>query len=471
MPTNTNNIEAIFQEQRANLPALKTRSAADRIAMLQRLKRAILRFRKNIVKAGAEDFGKPETEVDIAEIMPLLSELANTTKNLKRWMKPKRVSTPATLFGSSGKIIYEPKGASLVIAPWNYPVFLSLGPVISAVAAGCSAIIKPSEFTPALSAVIREIVEDVFEVNEVAVIDGEVETTTQLLALPFDHIFFTGSPNVGKIVMGAAAKNLSSVTLELGGKSPVIVDESANVEDCIDKLVWAKFTNNGQTCIAPDYLLVHRSHEAHFGEDLYQRITTVYGTDAKAQQQSPDLARIVNARHFDRVQSLLVDAKPKAKQILGGHCDADDRFISPTLVVEPAPDTKIMHEEIFGPLLPILFFDELSDALRIIEQQPKPLALYIFAKDNQVIDEVINRSSAGGTCINTCLLHFIHSNLPVGGVNNSGIGKSHGHYGFLAFSNERGVVRDHLSLSKQLFAPYTPRVKKVIQLTLRFLGR
>ncbi|WP_298634700.1 aldehyde dehydrogenase family protein [uncultured Umboniibacter sp.] len=471
MPTNTNNIDAIFLQQKANLPTLKARSAADRIAMLQRLKRAILRFRKNIVKAGAEDFGKPETEVDIAEIMPLLSELANTSKNLKRWMKPKRVRTPATLFGSSGKIIYEPKGASLVIAPWNYPVFLSLGPVISAVAAGCSAIIKPSEFTPALSAVIREIVEDVFDVNEVAVIDGEVETTTQLLALPFDHIFFTGSPNVGKVVMAAAAKNLSSVTLELGGKSPVIVDESANVKDCIDKLVWAKFTNNGQTCIAPDYLLVHRSHEQSFSDSLYQRIATVYGADLAAQQQSPDLARMVNTRHFDRVQALLVEAKSKAKTILGGHCDADDRFISPTLVVEPSADSRIMQEEIFGPLLPILFYDELSEALSIIEQQPKPLALYIFAKDNRVVDEVINRSTAGGTCINTCLLHFIHSNLPVGGVNNSGIGKSHGRYGFLAFSNERGVVKDHLSLSKQLFAPYTPRVKKVIQLTLRFLGR
>ena len=471
MPTNTSNIEAIFQQQKDNLPTLKARSAQDRIAMLQRLKRAILRFRKNIVKAGAEDFGKPEAEVDIAEIMPLLSELANTSKHLQRWMKPKRVSTPITLFGASGKIVYEPKGTSLVIAPWNYPVFLSLGPVISAVAAGCSAIIKPSEFTPALSAVIREIVEDVFETNEVAVIDGEVETTTRLLELPFDHIFFTGSPNVGKIVMAAAAKNLSSVTLELGGKSPVIIDASAKLDDCIEKLVWAKFTNNGQTCIAPDYLLVHRSHEAQFSNKLYERIASVYGSDVATQQQSEDLARIVNPRHFDRVQSLLVDAKTKAKQVLGGHCDAEDCFISPTLVVEPEINAKIMQEEIFGPLLPIRFYDEIDEALDIISQQPKPLALYIFAQNQQTIDHVIDHSTAGGTCINTCLLHFIHSNLPVGGVNNSGIGKSHGHYGFLAFSNERGVVRDHLSLSKQLFAPYTPRVQKILQLTLRFLGR
>lgn len=462
--------DELFSAQKRHSYTLKRSTYAQRIAKLDTLKRALVRFKGSIIRAAAKDFNKPESEVLIAEFMPLFSEIQHTQRHLKAWMKPTRVRAPLTLFGTSSKILYEPKGTSLIISPWNYPVFLSFGPLISAIAAGCTAVIKPSEMTPNLSKEIKRLCDDIFESHEVAVVEGDKQVTTELLAKPFDHIFFTGSPTVGKIVMAAAAKHLTSVTLELGGKSPVVIDETADLRDVAARLVWAKFTNNGQTCIAPDYLLVHESVKDQLIDALSARIEEVYGT-IESQKTNRDLCRIVNHQHAQRVAELLENVRATSKRVIGGNVDLDDRYISPTIIDSPPLDSKIMSEEIFGPLLPVVSFSTIDEALELIHEKPKPLALYIFSKNRRNIDYVLNNTTAGGSCINTCLVHFIHSNLPVGGVNNSGIGKSHGKYGFLAFSNERGVVEERFSLTHLLFAPYTKRVRSMITHTVRWLSR
>ncbi len=463
------NIQRLFSLQKSNLTLLKERSYEERIAQLNKLKRVLLEHRNDIVKAGAADFNKPETEVDLAEIVPILSEIAHTKKHLKKWMKARKVKTPLAMLGTRAYVHYEPKGTSLIIAPWNYPVYLSFGPLVSAIAAGCSSIIKPSEMTPHMSKIIAKITKACFAEHEVAVVEGAVEETTELLSLPFDHIFFTGSPAVGKIVMSAAAKHLTSVTLELGGKSPVIVDSSAHIDKAVSKIVWGKFTNNGQTCIAPDYVYVANSILAEFKSKLTEKLDAVYGKTN--QQKTPDLARIVNERHFARVNSLLDDARERGDVFYGGQVDPEDNFISPTLVAAPSLDSEIMNEEIFGPLLPILGFDDVDEVLTTINSKPKPLALYVFTENESFSKHIINNTSAGGSCINTCLLHFLHEELPSGGVNNSGIGKAHGHEGFLAFSNERGVVKDNWAMTKMMFPPYTPKVKKAVAMTIKFLSR
>jgi aldehyde dehydrogenase (NAD+) len=382
-------------------------------------------------------------------------------------MKPKYVAPTLTMLGTKARIRHEPKGVSLIISPWNYPISLLLGPLTSAIAAGCPAIIKPSEMSPACSALLAKILRETFAPEEIAVFEGEANVSTALLELPFDHIFFTGSPAVGKVVMSAAAKHLAEVTLELGGKSPVIVDETADITKAVRSIAWGKFSNCGQTCVAPDHAYVHESRLPQFIDAMKETIKKMYGDAA----QSPDYCRIINHRHFERLSRLLDSTTAQGATILvGGTRDASQKFIAPTLLTGAGEESTIMQEEIFGPLLPILAYRDLAEPIAAINARPKPLALYVYAKDRARIERVLTETSAGGSCVNASMVQFAHDNLPFGGVNNSGIGNAHGFYGFRAFSHERAVLEDKFSVVPMLFPPYTPRVKQMIKWTLRYLS-
>jgi aldehyde dehydrogenase (NAD+) len=386
-------------------------------------------------------------------------------------MRPKRVAASVGVLGTKSYVRPEPKGVCLIIAPWNYPLNLALGPLVSALAAGNGAIIKPSEMTPHTSKVIADIVAETFSPDLVSVVEGDAAVAQKLLTLPFDHIFFTGSPAVGKLVMEAAARNLSSVTLELGGKSPTIVGPDANIKKAARYIVWGKFANNGQTCIAPDHVFVHRSIAAPFNEALKQQIGRIYGKTPEARQSTPDYCRIVNARHFQRVSSLIEDAKSKGANVFeGGITDAEENFIAPTLIANMSSDMDISREELFGPILPVIEFDDIDSVINKINDNPKPLALYVFDQNKSFARNIIERTSSGAAGINLTVVHFLHPDLPFGGVNNSGIGASHGEYGFRAFSHEKALMEDKHSLIHLLFPPYTRWVRRLIDAAVRILG-
>jgi aldehyde dehydrogenase (NAD+) len=453
-------ISAAFEGQRDAALRLRTSTAAERKAKIERLRDALLAHKDEVIAAGWADFRKPATEVELTEILPVVAEANDALRNVKSWMKPKGVWPSRMMIGTKGYIQYEPKGRCLIVSPWNYPINLSLGPLVSAIAAGNTAIIKPSEMTPAAAAVISKIVAEVFSPDEVTVIEGDAQTAQALLELPFDHIFFTGSPAIGKVVMAAAAKHLTSVTLELGGKSPTIVDATANIELAAKNILWAKFTNNGQTCIAPDHIYVHADVHDAFVAACQQVLKNVYGDNA---QQSEYLARMVNSRHAGRVKALLDDAVARgAKVLAGGQTDAADDYVAPTLLGSIPADANIMSEEIFGPLLPIIVYSDIQAVINQINAEPKPLALYVWSKNESVIEQVMSNTSSGGACINHCVVQFLHGNLPFGGVNNSGIGSAHGHFGFKSFSHERGIVRTRIMLAKMFFPPYTNLTRKLI---------
>lgn len=463
-------IERIFTLQNQAKNEVKNADSKTRVKKLRSLMKAILKERNSIQQAIFNDFRKAAEEVDITEIYPIVSEIRHTIKNLDRWMMQEDVETPLSLLGSSSYILKEAKGQALIISPWNYPFMLPLSPLVSAIAAGCVAIIKPSEFTPHTSALVRQILAKVFDEKEVAVIEGDHTVSQILLNLKFDHIHFTGSPAVGKIVMAAAAKHLTSVTLELGGKSPVLVDETANVNIAAARIAWGKFVNEGQTCIAPDYVFVHESKKDVLVNALREQIKKLY-TDKPA--ESADLCRIINAKHFERVSSYLHEQGISDTQIAcGGNTNPTENYIEPTLVLEPDNQSKLMTEEIFGPVLPIKTFKNVDDALGIINEKEKPLALYIFSSKQKNIDYILHNTTAGGTCINDVMLHIAQPNLPFGGVNNSGIGKSMGYYGFKEFSNERAIFRQHSPMSsiQLMYPPYKSKFKQfLIDFTMKYL--
>ena len=463
----TREIQRLFETQRANQYTVAESSAKDRIGKLKKLSDAVMKYRPAIREALWNDYRRPAAEVDLAEIFPIISEIKHAKRHLRRWMAPQGVDTPLSLFGSSSWIQYEPKGACLIISPWNYPIQLALAPLISAIAAGNTVIIKPSEMTPHSSAVLRKIVEEVFEENEVAVVEGAVDTSTALLELPFNHIFFTGAPAIGKIVMAAAAKNLASVTLELGGKSPTIVDETADLDMAAGRIAWAKFSNNGQICIAPDYVLVHESKRDAFVAAVKARIHEYYGEKAI---ESDSYMRMVNARHFQRVKTYLEDSIHAGATVAhGGQYDASENFMEPTVVTDLPMDAPLMQEEIFGPILPVVSYRNLQEAIDIIRSKEKPLGLYVYSKSKQNIRRILQSTRAGGTCINNNAIHFFNPNLPFGGSNNSGIGKSHGRFGFLEFSNERAVYKQTLpSALDKLSPPYNDLKLKLIDWTIKW---
>lgn len=460
---------ALFRRQQAFAPSLRSTTARERIDKLERLGAALRARQREIERAAAEDFGKPPEEVALSELFPVLHEIAHAKRHLKKWMKPRRVPPTMAMFGTRAEVRYVPRGVCLIVSPWNYPFNLSFGPLVSAIAAGNTAILKPSELTPSCSRLIAAIVADTFAPDEVAVVEGNAEVASRLLALPFNHIFFTGSTTVGRIVMKAAAEHLGSVTLELGGKSPFIVDASADLDRTVRNLVGTKFANKGQTCVAPDLVYVHESVREDFLARLKARIAHVYGADAQAQRASPDYARVVNARHFERVKGLLDDALARgASLVAGGDTDAASRFIAPTVLTDLAPGSRILEEEIFGPLLPVIGYRNLDAVIREIDSRPTPLALYVFGRDRKRIEKVLAGTVSGGSCVNHSVVHFLHGNLPFGGLNASGIGNAHGVYGFRAFSHERAVLVDRFSIAHLLFPPYTARVKALIRMTARY---
>jgi aldehyde dehydrogenase (NAD+) len=462
-----NQIDDVFARQQCYALELRKSDCKQRLAVLDRFEQAFRESEEKIYQSAADDFSKPQAEVDMSEIMAVLAELKHVRKNLKKWMKPISVMPTASMIGTSSKIVKEPKGVTLVVSPWNYPFNLTFGPMIWSIAAGNTVIIKPSEMTPNMSAVIADIVERAFRPEEVSLFQGEADVASYLTALPFDHIFFTGSPAVGKHVMAAAAKNLTSVTLELGGKSPVIVDKSVNIKKAVQSIAWGKFSNNGQTCIAPDYLYVHESVKDQFVLELTACVEKQYGLGNNAKDNG-DYCKVVNTSHYNRINRLLDDAKSQGgKLITGGQIDDAGRFIAPTLIEGMASDSAIMEEEIFGPLLPVITFSNIEEVIDVVNSKPKPLALYIYSTDKRNIDKVLCETSAGDTCVNQTMMHFLHHNLPFGGVNNSGIGKSGGVWGFNAFTHERSVLNDKFSSASMLHPPYTPKVRKLIKMAIK----
>ncbi|MTW04039.1 aldehyde dehydrogenase family protein [Pseudoduganella ginsengisoli] len=464
-------MRAVFELQQTTALRWRDSTARERIARIEKLRDAMLAHRTAFHQAFAQDYRKPEAEVEVSEFLPVMDEIHQAIGSVRRWMKPKRVWPTKTMLGTGAQVQYQPRGRVLVIAPWNYPLSLCFGPLVSALAAGNTVIIKPSEMTPHVSALMGRIIADTFPPDEVALFEGSLPTSQALLDMPFDHIFFTGSPAVGKVVMAAAAKHLASVTLELGGKSPVIVDASANVQMAAETLMWGKFLNNGQTCVAPDTAYVHASVKQAFVDACRSVLQQRYGAGAAAQKASADLTRVVNRRHTQRVAHLLNDAVARgAKVLTGGDIDEAQCYIAPTLLERVPADAAILSEEIFGPLLPIIEYTDLDQVIHDINRQPKPLALYLWSTDRQSIRRVLSHTSSGGACVNHCVAHFAHGNLPFGGVNNSGIGNAHGEYGFKAFSHERAVLRGSwLHLVKLFFPPYTPGRNKLIRMTVDLL--
>lgn len=461
-------VEALFARQQAARWRVAATTAHQRKAKLRALLDALMARRAEAHQALAADFRKAPEEVDLTELYPVISELKDALRHLSRWMKPQRVPTPIGFFGSASTIRHEPRGVVLIIAPWNYPIYLTLGPLVSALAAGNCAILKPSEFTPHTNAFLRDLLAGLFPEEEVALVEGEADVAQALLRLPFDHVFFTGSPAVGRRVMAAAAEHLSSVTLELGGKSPVLVDADANLEEAARKIAWGKGLNGGQTCVAPDYVLVHAQVHDALVAALKRAFDAHYGATPEARQASPDLPRMIHPRHLDRMADLL--RAPGATVAYGGEIDAATRYVAPTLLTEVDPGARVMQEEIFGPLLPVLRVPDMEAAVAFVNTRPKPLALYVFNGHRRRAEDLIARTTAGGSCINDCVLHFAHTGLPTGGVNSSGFGKAHGRHGFEAFSNARGVLRQRTRFSaiQLMYPPYTPFVRRMIDLTLKY---
>ena len=465
-------------EIQAQLSALRQRAADLRSTpwQLRRDKLKALRStfvaRRNLLRqALATDLGRPNAETDIIEYMPVITELDDAVRHVRRWATPQRVATPIWLLGARSEVRPQPKGVCLIIAPWNYPVSLLLGPLVSCIAAGNTAVLKPSEFTPSVSSYVRELLGTIFAEDEVLVVEGGREVSERLLEQRFDHIFFTGSPRVGSLVMAAAAKAPTSVTLELGGKSPAIVHRSADIADAARKIVWGKFVNAGQTCIAPDYVLTEESVSAELTAALVQRVRAVYPIETVEAGRGNSFSAIVSEPHAERLLDLIEDARAKGAHVLvGGTGDAKARFIAPTILAEITSEMRIDQEEIFGPLLPIRVMPDLDAAIAHVNAGPSPLASYVFARDRHAAERVLTEAPAGGSCVNNVLLQFANTNLPFGGIGPSGIGRSHSRAGFEAFSNMRGVVTDRFAQTQLFFPPYTPALRRRLAAFLRLWG-
>ncbi|MCD2258614.1 aldehyde dehydrogenase family protein [Psychroserpens luteolus] len=458
----------LFETQKANQYHIGNTTYKARIKKLKALKFALERTYKNAIEEALyQDFKKPKVETGLTEIYLVVKEIKYAISNLRSWLSDQRVSTPLTLLGTSSYIRYEPKGVCLIISPWNYPVNLTFGPLVSAIAAGNTVILKPSEMTPNTSAVMAKIVKDVFSENEVALVEGEVEVSQELLKLPFNHIFFTGSPTVGKIIMSAASKHLSSVTLELGGKSPTIIHESVDLKAAMKNIVWGKYLNNGQTCIAPDYVFVHESIKDEFIEAFKAKALEYYSEDPKT---SESYSRVVNEKHFNRLVASIENAKEQKATIeLGGDYDEASNYIAPTLISNLPEEATLLAEEIFGPILPIKTYKAIDEVIDYINSKEKPLALYIYARRKRVINRILKSTRAGSTCINSNALQYSNHHLPFGGSNNSGIGKAHGFFGFQEFTNARSVLKRHFPGPLYLlFPPYNRFKEKITKAAIKW---
>ncbi len=455
-----NSITNILAAQRAFYQSQKTKDVAFRLSLLKALKKEIVSKEKVILEALYKDFRKSEFEGYISEYGLVLSELNLAIKNLKKWAKPKRIKPSILTFPSTDYIYKEPYGSVLVIAPWNYPFLLALDPLIMAIAAGNTVVLKPSELTQHTSKVLTEIIKNVFPENLAVSIEGGIPVSTMLLEQKWDYIFFTGSTRVGKIVALAAAKHLTPVTLELGGKSPCIIDDTVNLKLIARRLVWGKLLNGGQTCIAPDYVIVKSDIKDELIDVLKKEIIRRYG---KNQSESPDFPRIINKKNFLRLKALLENTTIA----FGGEINENENYISPTIIYEPSLESNVMAEEIFGPILPILTYKTVEDINTIINSFDKPLSFYMFSENKSFINQIINTYNFGGGVINDLLIHFGNHRLPFGGVGASGMGKYHGKHGFDTFTNEKPIMKRGNWFDPSLrYAPYKGKMsllKKVFK--------
>ncbi len=430
--TSEKTIDKLLEQQRAFYASQQTKSLKFRVEQLKKFNQAIDKYEQKIADALKADLNKSFQEAYLTEISIVKQEISNHIKNIKRWAKPKRVPTPLHLIPSSGKIIFEPLGVSLIVAPWNYPFQLLMNPLVGSISAGNCAMLKPSPYTPNTAMVMEEMINETFNPSYISLVQGGRKTNTALFEKRFDIIFFTGSPNVGKVVMRAAAENLTPVILELGGKSPCIVDKEANIEIAAKRIAWGKTINAGQTCIAPDYVLVHSSVKEQLIKQIGKSIEKMFGSDP---QKSMFYPRIVNEQAHERLTGYLKDANIR----FGGHTNKSDRYISPTIIDDVNANDPVMQDEIFGPILPIISFDSIDETIEFVNSREKPLAFYYFGKSARA-KNVLHKTTSGGACINDTLMHITNHHLPFGGVGNSGLGKYHGKTSFQAFSNQRSTV-------------------------------
>ncbi len=437
-----------------------TRPLAWRRHQLEQMLKMLEENEDEFLAALATDLGKPAVEGFVTDVAFVTSEVKAMLKNLKKWNKPRRVGTPLVALPARSQLRPEPVGVVLVIAPWNYPVQLLLVPVAGAIAAGNAVVMKPSEVSAATSALLGRLVPRYMDRSAIAIVEGGVPETTELLEQRFDHIFYTGNGTVGRVVMSAAVKNLTPVTLELGGKSPVIIDESANLRVAARRVAWGKWLNAGQTCVAPDYVLIGSAVKDAFIDELRTAITDFYGADP---EQSDSYGRIISPRHFDRLVSLMAGGTP----VIGGNVDVVTRFIAPTVLIDVDLTSRLMDEEIFGPILPIIEVESTSDAIAYVNAHPHPLALYVFAEKKRVIAEVLDRTTAGGVTVNGTIMHLTNPKLPFGGIGESGMGSYHGESGVRLFQHQKPVLTRGTKMDPSLaYPPYTDRKAKIFRKVL-----
>jgi aldehyde dehydrogenase (NAD+) len=459
-PRETADIPSLVQKQRAFFSSQATLPLQWRLEKLAALERAIRANEARVYAALHADLGKGEAEAFTTELSLLYTELKHTRKNLQRWAKPRRARTPLLMMPGASLIYPEPLGVALVIAPWNYPYQLTLVPLVGALAAGCTVVVKPSELAPATARVVEDVLGSVFDAAHVAVVQGGPEVSRALLAERWDTLFFTGSTRVGRLVAEAAARHLTPVTLELGGKSPAIVDARTDVATTARRIAWGKFTNAGQTCVAPDYVLVHRRVKDELVEGLRTAVREFYGPEPA---KSPDYGRIVSDSHFRRLEGL----KAEGRVVIGGQSDAAQRYLAPTVLEDVALESPLMQEEIFGPLLPIVPVEDVGEAVRFVRERPRPLACYLFSQDAESRERVLRETSSGGVVVNDTLLHLANPDLPFGGVGPSGLGRYHGQASFEAFSHMKSVLVRPFALDVRFRYPPFARTLPLLR---RLLG-
>ena len=461
-------INTVFKTQQAKSLSLRNSSANERKSKLKLLLKNFLEMEEEILSALSDDLGKSKTEALLGEIYGVKAEASFAIKNINGWMKTKRVSSPLAISFTKSWVKPEPKGNILIISPWNYPIMLCLNPLIAAISSGNTAIIKPSELTPASGELLKKLIEKTFPTNEVAVFLGEKDVAQKLLDLPFNHIMFTGSPQVGKLVMAAASKHLAGLTLELGGKSPVIVDKHANIEDAAWKISFYKFANAGQTCTAPDYILCDEAVHDNLVSALQKNMVEFFSEGIDAAKK--DYCSIANEHHFNRLQDALKSSvSAGAKIACGGETSQSGLYLSPAVLIDVSYENPIMQEEIFGPILPVVKVKNLEESIDYVNKNEKPLALYLFSNKSSAHEKVLQNTSSGGMVINDCVIHHMNPNLPFGGVNNSGVGSYHGKFGFDAFSHQKAVLKSSsLSPFQIMLPPYTKTKETLANLIKKY---
>jgi aldehyde dehydrogenase (NAD+) len=467
----TDPMRALFDRQRARRWAQARTTSRERRALLRRLAGAIRARRTEIADAIRADFGKHPVETDLTEIQLTLAEVDHAARHVRRWTRTRRVGTPIWMALGRSEIRYEPKGVVLILGAWNFPFALMLAPLVPAIAAGNCVMMRPSEKVPHTNAVIARLIADVFDEDHVAFVDGDVDVAEGLLELPFDHIFFTGSSRIGRRVMAAASRTLASVTLELGGKCPVIVDQSADVEDAAASICWGKFVSAGQACVAPDYVFVHASRRAALVVALKRRLSAFYGASEDDRERSADFARVIDAAAVERLAALIGKAAEQGATIeCGGRWNAETRYVAPTMLSGVTPAMAIMADEIFGPVLPILEYHSPSEVIEHVRAHDTPLAMYVFGRDRTAVEHFLRSTASGGTVVNNTLVHLANPDLPFGGAGQSGFGAYHGLAGFQAFSHARSVFTQQMTGAYALYPPYGAGVRRLVEWMRRLRG-